>query len=152
MKKPFTLFSRNWFNPPADNASRGIDLIRIAVALILSAHCIHGLANPADLTDFGHALSSRGFPFGVVLAWAIMFVQLFGSIALIANRFVVPACIAHLIVLLFGVAIVHAKSGWFVVGPGENGMEYSVTLIAILSAVLWIYWPRKEPVTGRILV
>jgi len=152
MKKTFTLFNRNWFNAPPGNSVRGVDIIRVAVACIVSVHSIHGLMNPADLTDFGHALSSRGFPFGVVLAWTIMFVQLGSSIALVANRLVVPACIAHLIVLLFGVAIVHAKSGWFVVGPGENGVEYSVTLVVCLFAVLWAYWPKKQAAAGDALV
>ena len=152
MKKTFILFNRNWFNAPPGNSVRGIDIIRIAVALILSTHCIHGLLNPADVNDFGQALSSRGFPIGVALAWTIMFVQLFSSIALVTNRFVAPACICHIIILVFGIAIVHAKSGWFVVGAGENGVEYSVTLIACLSSVLWAHWPKKQAVIREALV
>jgi len=48
------------------------------------------------------------------------------------------------VILGAGIWISHARHGWFVVGPGENGMEYSVTLIACLSAVLWTYWPRER--------
>jgi putative oxidoreductase len=151
MRKTFTLFSRNWFNEPPANAGRGIDIIRNAVAVIICVHSVHGLMHPADLTDFGQALTERGFPFGVVLAWTIMFVQLFSSVALITGRFVVPGCIGHITVLLCGVAMVHAKSGWFVVGPGENGVEYSVTLIVCLTAVLWAYWPQKQAVAQQIL-
>lgn len=147
MKKQFTLFNRNWFDAPPGNAISGIGMIRVAVALLLSVHCIHGLANPSDLTDFGQALASRGFPFGVTLAWTIMFVQLGSSIALVLNRFVVPACVAHITVLLFGVVIVHAKHGWFVVGPGDGGVEYSLALIACLFAVLWANWPKKQETT-----
>ena len=31
--------------------------------------------------------------------------------------------------------------GWFVVGAGRNGMEYSVLLIACLLANAWRWWP-----------
>jgi putative oxidoreductase len=34
--------------------------------------------------------------------------------------------------------------GWFVVGGGRNGMEYSVVLIACLFAMHWSYWPPKQ--------
>jgi len=33
---------------------------------------------------------------------------------------------------------------WFVVGPGEEGMEYSVLLIACFFSVLLAYWPRQQ--------
>ncbi len=36
-----------------------------------------------------------------------------------------------------GIAMVHAKEGWFVVGGGRNGAEYSVLLIGIMLAVAW---------------
>jgi putative oxidoreductase len=36
--------------------------------------------------------------------------------------------------MLFGIYLVHLKHGWFVVGHGFNGMEYSVTLVAALLA------------------
>ncbi len=146
MRSTFTLFRRNWFDAPPGNPVRGVDIIRIAVALILSVHAIHGLLYPANLTDFGQYLGSIGFPFGVALAWALMFVQLGSSIALVLSKFVVPACIAHIIVLLIGIILIHAENGWFVVGAGRNGVEYSVTLIVCLFAVLWAYWPKEQPV------
>ena len=34
-----------------------------------------------------------------------------------------------------GILLVHAPEGWFVVGAGRNGMEYSVLLIASLALV-----------------
>jgi putative oxidoreductase len=42
-----------------------------------------------------------------------------------------------------GIWLVHAPLGWFVVGASTGGMEFSVTLVACLSGVLWAYWPRK---------
>jgi putative oxidoreductase len=37
--------------------------------------------------------------------------------------------------LLTGIVLVHARFGWFVVGPHTGGMEYSVLLIAALLVV-----------------
>jgi putative oxidoreductase len=34
-----------------------------------------------------------------------------------------------------GIILVHAKEGWFVVGAGRNGVEYSVLLIAVFVAL-----------------
>ena len=150
MEKTSTLFGRNWFDAPPGNPVRGVDIIRVAVALMLSVHAIHGLLFPAKLTGFGNYLGSVGFPFGVALAWTIMFVQLGSSVALVLNRLVVPACIAHIMVLLTGIILIHAEDGWFVVGPGQDGVEYSVTLIACLMAVLWAYWPKKQRVQSTI--
>ena len=69
--------------------------------------------------------TSIGFPLGVALAWFIMIVQISSSAALILRRLVVPACIGHMIILGSGIAIIHAHHGWFVVGPGKNGVEFS---------------------------
>ena len=34
-----------------------------------------------------------------------------------------------------GVVLIHAAEGWFVVGAGRNGMEYSLLLIGSLALV-----------------
>lgn len=138
--------NRNWFNAPPRNSIQALGIVRITVALILTVHGTHGLLNPKATTGFGEYLGSIGFPFGVALAFSIMISQIACSVALIFRRFVVPACICHIIILIAGIALVH--SGWFVVGPGQNGVEYSITLIACLFAVLWAYWPRQKSVLG----
>jgi putative oxidoreductase len=139
----------NWFNAPPYNSTQGLDIVRITVALILAVHGVHGLLNPTATTGFGEYLGSIGFPFGVAVAFSIMILQIVCSIALIFRRFVVPACIGQIIILITGIALIHASSGWFVVGPGKNGVEYSITLIACLFAVLWAHWPRQKSSLGR---
>jgi uncharacterized membrane protein YphA (DoxX/SURF4 family) len=79
---------------------------------------------------------------GVVVAWAIMIVQVSCSLALIFQRLIVPARIGHIVILGVGIGLVHASEGWFVVGPGRNGIEYIVLLIMCVFSVLWAYWPR----------
>jgi putative oxidoreductase len=140
--------NRNWFNAPPGNSAGGLDIVRISVALILMVHGVHGLLNPKAITGFGEYLGSIGFPLGVALAYSIMVFQIAFSAALIFRRLVVPACIGHIIILSIGIYLIHAPQGWFVVGPGTGGMEYSVILIACLFAVLWAYWPRQQSIPG----
>jgi uncharacterized membrane protein YphA (DoxX/SURF4 family) len=37
--------------------------------------------------------------------------------------------------LIAGIYLVHASAGWFVVGAGRNGMEFSVLLILCLTVI-----------------
>ena len=46
--------------------------------------------------------------------------------------------------LVMGILLVHREAGWFVVGLGRNGMEYSVLLIAVFLAQAWIAPPTKR--------
>jgi len=134
--------TRNWIASPSLRPDHGLDVVRITVALVLSVHSIYRII-AGDVAGFGGFLGSIGFPFGVGLAWLITLSTLASSVALIIRRLIVPACICHIIVLIAGILLDHMADGWFVVGGGRNGMEYSVVLIACLSAVLWSHWPRK---------
>ena len=51
------------------------------------------------------------------------------------GQYAVPLAGYFIVGLAVGIALVHAPSGWFVVGLGRNGMEYSVLLIVCLVAV-----------------
>jgi putative oxidoreductase len=127
---------------------RAVAFVRIASAAILIIHPIGGLSDPAGLNEFGHYLSSIGFPCGVVLAWGAMFLQIASSLAIVAGRFVVPACFGHMLVLVTGIWLVHAPY-WFVigpqnvVGPGREGVEYSMLLITCFVSLLIAYWPKR---------
>jgi uncharacterized membrane protein YphA (DoxX/SURF4 family) len=131
------------------SARRGLTVVRIAAALILMIHPIGGLRDPAGLNDLGLYFGSIGFPFGVSLVWSAMFLQIACSVALAAGRFVVPACLGHILVLGTGIWLFHAPH-WFVVGPddvvgpGKEGMEYSVLLISCFISVLLAYWPQWQ--------
>jgi len=135
--------AQNWLISPSLRPGRGLDIVRIVVALLLSIHSIFRII-AGDVAGFGDFLGSIGFPLGVGLAWLITLSTLASSVALIIRRLIVPACICHMIVLVMGIFLDHMHDGWFVVGGGRNGMEYSVLLISCLSAVLWSYWPQKQ--------
>ena len=55
----------------------------------------------------------------------------------------------HIGIIGLGMFLVHYPAGWFVVGAGRNGMEYSVLLLAGLIAVAWAW--RMVRSTAKVL-
>jgi putative oxidoreductase len=56
---------------------------------------------------------------------------------LLLNRYVKPAAIANIFILVVGIIMVHLKDGWFVVGRGRNGIEFNFLLIFSLLTVMF---------------
>ena len=54
----------------------------------------------------------------------------------------VPLCAVFAAVYACGLVLVHWPAGWFVVGLGRNGMEYSVLLLVCLTVLAWTHPPR----------
>ena len=127
-------------DPGAPAVTRPLVALRIAVAILLGIHGYYR-ALTGGPAGFGQFLSSVGLPLGTGLAWAITIFEMVGSLCLLAGRFVRPVCVLFVTNLLCGIALVHGKEGWFVVGGGRNGVEYSVLLIVCL-AVLFASYPR----------
>ena len=115
-------------------ARRGITIVRVAAAAMM---IIHGTFRVFDggVAGFGGFLGSQGMPAGVAVAWLMTIVEIAGGFLLVAGRFVRPLCAWFILELLGGIALVHFKEGWFVVGGGRNGFEYSVLLIVCFAAV-----------------
>lgn len=94
----------------------------------------HGTARLVynSVSDFGAFLDSQGFMIGVFLAWAITIGEIvFGSMLAIGYK--VRYCVIfHSVVVLAGIFMIHLSNGWFVVGHGTNGVEYSVLILAVL--------------------
>jgi putative oxidoreductase len=137
---------RKWINPPLVNPSLGIHIIRITLAILVGIHGMHGLLHPPSIDGFGQYLASLGFPQGTALAWIICIFQVGAGVLLIINRLVIIACILDILILATGIYLIHMHEGWFVVGPGKDGVEYSLALIAGLVAVLLAYWPKNNAV------
>jgi putative oxidoreductase len=116
-------------------------LVRTVTGLLLG---VHGVVRPLDggVAGFGGFLQSQGFPLGVALAWAVTLFEIAGAACLVTNRFVRVAALGHILILLGGIVLVHAPEGWFVVGRGRNGVEYSVLLVACLTSVILAARPR----------
>jgi putative oxidoreductase len=119
------------------SAPQPLTLVRLAVAGLIAAH---GWARwlAGGVVPFGGWLEGQGFPFGWAIAIAITAYEILGTPLLAwGRRFVVPLALVYSAIYVMGIVLVHAKAGWFVVGLGRNGMEYSVLLIACLWAIAW---------------
>ena len=116
------------------SAPAALTLVRAGTALIL---IIHGVARArlGIVDDFGVVLGQWGFPAGFWLAWTITIVEIVGGIAFAAGLFVRPLALWFIVQLAAGIYLIHARAGWFVVGAGRNGAEFSVLLIICLAAI-----------------
>ena len=102
---------------------------------------MHGIPGMFDngINDFGKLyLNEAGFaPIGVPLAWAIKLSHIVCAFCFLFNRYIKPAAIITIIVLIAGIVMVHFKEGWYVVGGGRNGVEFNVLLIFVLLTIMF---------------
>jgi putative oxidoreductase len=91
------------------------------------------------INNFGNLfLNQIGFsPLGVPIAWVVKLSHVVCAMCLILGKYIKPAAIVTIFILIMGIILVHYKEGWFVVGGGRNGMEYNFVLIAVLLAIMF---------------
>jgi putative oxidoreductase len=114
----------------------GLSILRFALAIIFLSHGVARIwAN--GVHPFGELfLNQIGFsPIGVPIAWSITLLELIGSVLLIANKWTKLVSYWFIFQIAIGIALVHFKEGWFVVGLGRNGFEYSFLIICSLIAI-----------------
>ena len=126
-----------------ERAEQFIELLRITVAILILIHGIYRLA-AGLVVPFGIWLDSLGFPFGYGWAMAVTLYELVGPALMLTRRWTSLAALGHAAILTLGMILVHLPAGWFVVGGGRNGMEYSVLLIVALLGIAWAYWPARR--------
>jgi len=129
------------------NTSGNTFFLRLAVAIILLMHSIPGMFNNG-INDFGRLyLNEIGFaPMGIPLAWAIKLSHVVAAVCLLFNKYVKPASIVTIFILITGIIMVHFKEGWFVVGGGRNGVEFNFLLIVVLLTFIFPNGLKKEKV------
>jgi putative oxidoreductase len=112
----------------------GLMILRAATAAVM---IIHGIARArlGIVDDFGVVLNQWGFPLGFALAWTITIVEIAGGAILAAGFLVLPLCAWFAFQLLMGIYLIHGRVGWFVVGAGRNGMEFSAFLLLCLIVI-----------------
>jgi putative oxidoreductase len=118
-----------------DNRSRWAWLsLRLVLAGLIAAHGWMRFAG-GGVVPFGAWLDGQHVPFGFAVAAAITAIEVLGTPLYAAGRFVPALSVVYASIYAVGIAMVHAREGWFVVGAGRNGAEYSVLLIACLLCV-----------------
>lgn len=117
----------------------GYFLLRFGVSVIFLSHSLHGIFTGNDVNDFGNLfLNKIGFaPFGVFIAWIVVIIQIITSMLLLTDRLVKISCILNIGIMVSGIITVHFQEGWFVVGAGRNGMEFSFVLIIVLFSIMF---------------
>jgi putative oxidoreductase len=121
-------------------------VVRLVASGTLVVHGLYRLFS-GGVDPFGSALVAlAGLPVGVALAtaWTITVIEIVGGTTLALGRLVRPLSLWFASELTMGIVLVHAPAGWFVVGGGRNGMEYSVVLIILFLCLAWVGSPRPE--------
>jgi putative oxidoreductase len=124
-----------------DRKSNALVFIRIVLAILMFVHGTARISN-GTVGGFGEFLGMQGFPLGFYLAWAITIFELVGSVLLAVGVYAWVIALIFAVHLSFGIALVHWKEGWFVVGAGRNGIEYSVLLVASFLAIAYAYFKK----------
>ena len=119
---------------PNGRTRLGVTLLRCAVASVFVVHGVTRLVL-GTVADFGGFLAASGLPAGAAVAWVLTLVEIVGGVALAVGLFVWPLASWFGVEILAGIAMVHGRAGWFVVGAGRNGAEYSVLIVACLVVV-----------------
>ena len=124
------------------SAVRAAMALRITLGLLLA---IHGVFRVYDrgVGGFGEFLGASHVPAGALIAWLVTLVEVVGGPVMALGFFVRPLCAWFAVVLTAGILLVHSKAGWFVVGGGRNGMEYSVLLIVCLAVTAVLHSATK---------
>ena len=121
--------ANNLFKP-----SYSIAALRMMMGIVFILHGAVRVYNNT-LPGFGDFLQDKGFPFGFYLAWAVTLFELIGGILMFFRYFVRIFCIGEMIILITGIVIVHSENGWSIIERSLNGIEYSLVLFTILTAI-----------------
>ncbi|HEU4535334.1 MAG TPA: DoxX family membrane protein [Polyangiaceae bacterium] len=129
---------------------QGYRLLRVALASVFVVHASVriGLGIVDDFSGYWQATFGAPPALGLFASWAVTLVELAGGLLLAAGRFVAPLAAWFSLQLAVGVLTIHARAGWFVVGAGRNGMEYSALIVAGLAALVLLRPPRAAPHTA----
>jgi putative oxidoreductase len=124
-----------------DNKTTALILIRIVLAAVMFSHGAARIS-AGTVGGFGEFLGSQSIPLGFYVAWGITLFELIGSVLLAAGFYAWIIALIFALQLAVGIALVHYKEGWFVVGHGRNGMEFSAVLIASLLAIAYANYKK----------
>lgn len=120
----------------APNPGLGLAILRVVTGVIFVAHGAPKLFG-GGVGGLGQMLGDMGVPLSTVAAWGITLLEFFGGLALIAGLLVAPVAVLLAVHMLMGIILVHAGNGFYVVGPGQGGVEFNLLLIAALCAMLF---------------
>lgn len=116
---------------------------RFCTALLMFIHGVYRWY-AGGVPQFGSYLESQGLIAGVTIAWILTVTEIVASCCLATGRIVLWSALFFVAELITGIIMVHGKAGWFVVGYGRNGMEYSVLLILSFILIMARHYTSAE--------
>jgi putative oxidoreductase len=117
-------------------------VLRILMGVIFVTHGAARLYYQS-VPEFGALLNSKGLVAGVALAWLVTIGEIISGSMLAAGYKVTYCIIFHSVVIFAGIILVHMPNGWFTVGLGTGGVEYSVLILAVLALLYFDYKPSR---------
>ncbi len=141
-----TQLKRAPMSPQATRAETVLLVQRILLSGIIAAHGWARWLSDA-VVPFGAWLNGQDIPFGLTIAYCITALEILGTPFLAAGRFTLFLCLSYAVIYIAGIVMVHAPEGWFVVGLGRNGMEYSVLLVVCLLGIAYQHLSKRHEIS-----
>lgn len=117
------------------NPELGLAILRVVLGVIFIAHGYPKIAG--GVAGTGEFFGQLGIPLAGFFAWVVTLLEVFGGVALVIGFLVTPVSLLLSFHMLVGIVLVHAPNGFYVIGPGQGGIEFSLILIAgLLTLVL----------------
>lgn len=117
------------------NPDLGLAILRVVVGVVYISHGAPKLLG--GVGGLAGTLEGLGFPAPFAWAWLVTVLEFFGGLLLLVGLLVTPIALLFCIEMIFGIILVHAANGWYVIGPGTGGVEFNVLLIASLLALVF---------------
>ena len=131
----------------APNPPLGLAILRVVTGIVFIAHGAAKLFG-GGVAGTGEFFANLGIPLAGVAAWVVTFLEFFGGLALLGGVLVVPIAVLLAIQMFVGIVLVHAQNGFFVIGPGQGGIELNLLLIAALLTLVFA-GPGAAALGGR---
>ena len=132
--------------PDGPNPPLGLAVLRVVLGVVFVAHGAPKLFG--GVAGFAEALAGLGFPVPIAFAWIGTLLEFGGGLALIVGLFVTPIALLLATEMFLGIVLVHATNGFYVVGPGQGGIEFNLLLIAALLTLVFA-GPGAAALGGR---
>lgn len=117
------------------NPELGLAILRIVLGVIFIAHGLPKLTGGIEGTAgfFGQL----GIPVPLIAAWFIALLETLGGLMLVVGFFVTPVSLLLAAHMLTGIILVHAANGFYVIGPGQGGIEFNLLLAVCALAMVF---------------
>lgn len=117
------------------NPELGLTILRVVLGVIFIAHGLPKITTGIDGT--AQMFASLSIPAPLVVAWLIALLETLGGLLLLVGFLVTPVALLLVAEMMTAIILVHAANGFYVVGNGNGGVEFSLLLgVGLLAMVL----------------